>query len=159
MSSADIDLSYLAGLLDGEGSFLIQENGNSYAAIIHIQMNDPEVLRWVQKTFGGVFSERGARNPERNEKSYTWKLNRREEVSLLCFTLSPFLKVKKTQAAFMREFCIKFPSKGGKRGPLTQEEKQGMSEFYDLMRLLNRVGPKSYEIKKQANELLFPNKE
>lgn len=48
------DLSYLAGLIDGEGSVGLYANGNGYGFIIQINMTDKDTINWLHETFGGL---------------------------------------------------------------------------------------------------------
>ena len=102
-------LAYLAGVVDGEGSLTLSQNGTGrwkrkHAAIVLTVYNsDSNLLNWIKSEFGGnVYFYKRAENPK-------WKPQGRWIVSaksaaLLIKKLLPYLIVKREQAIVMLAF-------------------------------------------------------
>ncbi len=52
-----VDLSYAAGLFDGEGSIFILKANQTYFLTVSITNTNLDVLREIQKLVGGQISE------------------------------------------------------------------------------------------------------
>ena len=77
------DLAWVAGLLEGEGSFTLRK---SNVPKIHCQMTDEDVLLKLQEKCGGkiYFSERTEEQRAKNWKdSWTWNLQGRPAADLM----------------------------------------------------------------------------
>ncbi len=145
--------AYLAGLIDGEGSFVIQKTAvekiakssksvsPKYLAYFCIGMVDKEPLDLIQETIGAgkVYEERV---PERRSM---WRIRFGGRLKLMPFinNLMPYLIVKKKQAELMLDFCEKWVTpinENGKRSRVSDQELQRREEAYLKMRKLNAVG-------------------
>lgn len=145
--------AYLAGLIDGEGSFVIQKtevekiakscNSKSpkYLAFFCIGMVDKAPLDLIRDTIGAgkVYEERVP-----NRRSI-WRIRFGGRLKLMPFIkeLIPYLIVKKKQAELMIEFCEKWVTTRNKLGQTVitaPEELQRREEAYQKMRKLNAVG-------------------
>jgi hypothetical protein len=145
--------AYLAGLIDGEGSFVIQKTSvdkiaksskclsPKYLAYFCIGMVDKEPLDLIQETIGAgkVYEERV---PERRS---IWRIRFAGRLSLMPFVenLLPYLIVKKKQAELMLDFCKNWESpvnENGRRAKVSEKELQRREEAYLTMRKLNAVG-------------------
>lgn len=145
--------AYLAGLIDGEGSFVIQKTSvdkiaksskcisPKYLAYFCIGMVDKEPLDLIQETIGAgkVYEERV---PDRRS---LWRIRFAGRLSLMPFVrnLLPYLIVKKKQALLMLDFCENWESpknENGKRAKTSDQELQRREEAYLKMRKLNAVG-------------------
>lgn len=145
--------AYLAGLIDGEGSFVIQKTEvekiskssksktPKYLAYFCIGMVDKEPLDLIQKTIGAgkVYEERVP-----NRRSI-WRIRFAGRLKLMPFIkqLLPYLIVKKKQAETVLKFCEEWvtpDNAGGKRKLVSIEELQRREEAYLKMRKLNAVG-------------------
>lgn len=145
--------AYLAGLIDGEGSFVIQKTSvekiakssrsktPKYLAYFCIGMVDKEPLDLIKDTIGmgKVYEERVP-----NRRSI-WRIRFAGRITLMPFIrqLLPYLIVKKKQAELLLNFCENWvtpDNEGGKRKLVSDEELQRREEAYLKMRKLNAVG-------------------
>ncbi len=99
------DVAYLAGLIDGEGSIYIYRRKApkgkfGYILNLAIGMCDSEVIHWIQDTFGGHVQD-NIRTAGRNQ--FRWTVSS-EAVAKILRMVSPFLRVKKRQAALAFKF-------------------------------------------------------
>lgn len=98
----DINLSYLAGFFDGEGSISILKRTKgdwnvSHFIRVSIGQKDGATLDWIKDTFGGnvyLVSRDG---------SYVWAISDYKGYEFIK-TLAPYLRYKKTQA----DLAVKF---------------------------------------------------
>lgn len=146
--------AYLAGLIDGEGSFVIQKTpvdkiskssrcvSDKYLAYFCIGMVDKAPLDLIQETIGSgkVYEERV---PDRRS---IWRIRFGGRVTLIPFIkeLLPYLIVKKKQAELLLDFCENWATPGkkehGYRDRISDQELQRREEAYLQMRKLNAVG-------------------
>lgn len=147
-------MAYLAGLIDGEGSFVIQKTSvekiakssrsktPKYLAYFCIGMVDREPLDLIRETIGAgkVYEERVP-----NRRSI-WRIRFAGRLVLIPFikALLPYLIVKKKQAETVLDFCENWITPGrkerGYRDEVSSEELQRREEAYLKMRKLNAVG-------------------
>ena len=104
--------SYLAGLIDGEGSLEIRKrkkpeckNGIMYVARIRITLTDKTLIYWLKDSFGGWISERIGK--ENHKDSYEWCLNYGSNKKFLD-KVFPYLKVKKKHGEILKKFLNTF---------------------------------------------------
>lgn len=145
--------AYLAGLIDGEGSFVIQKTdvekiakcskcvSPKYLPYFCIGMVDKTPLDLIQETIGSgkVYEECV---PDRRS---IWRIRFGGRVTLIPFikNLLPYLIVKKKQAELLLDFCENWTSsinENGKRSRISPQELQRREEAYLKMRKLNAVG-------------------
>lgn len=88
-----VELAYLAGLFDGEGSVGFYGNGKYVAFTVEIKMTELEVIQLFAERFGGKVWER---KPDREgyKTQYRWRM-RGERARNAYFALEPYLRVKK----------------------------------------------------------------
>lgn len=86
------DLWYLAGIVDGEGSFSIRRG---VRPIITIYNTDVGLMRWLKQTVGGAV-DKGDRRGRRI--CYAWSIAAARDVYVLAVALQPILKIKKSAA-------------------------------------------------------------
>ena len=108
----EVDLAYIAGLFDGEGSVGIYhqviptaKRGYTYRYQINISNNCLPPLKRIQELFGGGIYSHGWKNSKWKE-SHEWRVTggRSTEVLLL---LLPYLQIKYPQAELFIK-CQKF---------------------------------------------------
>lgn len=132
------NLSYLAGLTDGEGTLNLFSSGSFGERLsrFDIYNTNEKVIDWVVTNFGGF--KRTVRGRKQGYKTcYTWSCPTGLQLELLT-KLLPFLIVKTRQAELVIEF-----RKMSKRGRLTKAVKEaqlGRDALIDECRLLNRRG-------------------
>lgn len=149
-----VQWAYLAGLIDGEGSFIIQKTSvekisktsrsktPKYLACFCIGMVDKAPLDLIRDTIGmgKVYEERV---PERRS---IWRIRFAGRLTLIPFIkqLLPYLIVKKPQAELVLEFCENWETPGkkehGYRDQVSEKELQRRERAYLTMRKLNAVG-------------------
>ena len=102
----DIELSYLAGLIDGEGSFQIRRHHRSGSAYTYyyprlvIKMKRGNWESIVAKMNIGNFYY----NQSRNRNQTAWYLYRANDLDAFLEIIIPFLRVKKEQATSLLEW-------------------------------------------------------
>jgi hypothetical protein len=105
MSISDVDLAYIAGLLDGEGSFCCIFLGTNRCRTCHpivsVAMTDESVIRWFANLVGVAVSSH--QRKENYRPQFIVRLSGKRAV-LMAGRLHPFLKVKHEQARLMATF-------------------------------------------------------
>ena len=105
-----IDLAYLAGVLDSDGSFSIAINrrqkfqGNrnpSYQEIVAIGQCDTQAIQLAKELFGGHTRHDESRGENRRPMHY-WYVSSKI-ASRACVALLPYLRIKKRQAEIILE--------------------------------------------------------
>ena len=96
---------YIAGLLDGEGTFTIRWNRGtrfpSFYPFIMVSMTNEEVIRFLAKTLQVDFT-RKVRNNRRTY--YVLRITTKHEIVMILEALKPWLIVKKEHAQIILEF-------------------------------------------------------
>ena len=142
--------AYLAGLIVGEGSFVIQKTSvekiakssrcksPKYLACFCIGMVDKAPLDLIRDTIGmgKVYEERVP-----NRRSI-WRIRFAGRRTLIPFIkqLLPYLMVKKQRAEVVLDFCEKWVTPYVKSKLVSDEELQRREQAYLIMRKLNAVG-------------------
>jgi len=86
------DISYVAGLFDGEGTIVIQRD-NGYSLRCSIENTDRAVIKWLEDNFGGSTREvKGVR-----KRKWQWVIRCRDAWRFLLL-VRPYLKIKDAQA-------------------------------------------------------------
>ena len=141
----DVELAYLAGLIDGEGCLNFYRTSNkscakgyTFVARLAISNCDVETLMQIreQLQIGRVVKkpqQKGNRKPAYNLCFYA------REVRHLLPLVMPYLRIKRKQA----ELVLGFVSRqkwGGTKGGLSQEEHSLRESEHQMLRALNRRG-------------------
>jgi len=142
-----MELSYIAGLWDGEGCFTIglspkknRRKSPYWFAVASICMTDKTAIKFIQQLFGGsigCYTRKGV-----GKDVYEWKLWSRK-ASAFASRLLPFLKVKNRAARILISFQ-KYVDRlntryvGGKL--LTVTDKRHREKFRQRIKLENRRG-------------------
>lgn len=105
-SISAMDLAYMAGLVDGEGSIycLAHAGGKTCYPAITVAMTDFGVIEWLAARWQVQVSRMPRRNPKHKPQIFV-RLSG-ERARLLCELLLPYLKVKRAQAALVQEFPL-----------------------------------------------------
>ena len=102
-------MAYLAGILDGEGSFIIgcyafsKKTGvPHFHTTIQVTSTDKVLIEWLVDNFGGKLSTYTARQLSNNFKRipFRWTIHS-DRVKHLCECTLPYLVIKKDQAQIM----------------------------------------------------------
>src|SRR5215471_14244408 len=102
--ASDLDLAYLAGIVDGEGSVGLDKMGTQNQRWVNIRFHpqvtvvnaNMDLMVWLSASFGGTFRPRQQQRPY-HKQTWRWKLTGRAAADL-CQDLLPFLRIKHAQA-------------------------------------------------------------
>lgn len=118
--------AYMAGLMDGEGSFSIGttfETGNPHY-MVHIRMynTNPKLINWVIEHFGGkpFWSNKNGGNIEdlkTQRKMCQWFLTGRKAMEAFLLAILPYLVGKREQANLL----LRYLRMNGKHDPRTRK--------------------------------------
>lgn len=99
----NISLEYIAGLFDGEGWITVNFHSTkkTLIPIVGIKMNGLNLLKYLNKKFGGYcYSRKGVNRPLTE-----WSLRGAYQVLPFLKSIVPFLHIKKEQADLCIELC------------------------------------------------------
>jgi len=105
----NIDLSYIAGFFDADGSVGIYDRGKNYqvnVAIANSGKQGEEICLHLQSKFKGCLSFQKAKQ-KTHRNSFWWKLNGADSCLNFLEAIEPYLIIKKKQA----QLCIEFIKK------------------------------------------------
>ena len=154
------DIVYLAGFLDGEGTFTVYccegTRGPVYSALISAAGNDEVVMQWLQKTFGGGLYRPKTKDDNRAQ-IVQWQIRNKELLIGLLPLLIEHLKTKKLQARLLLKYSVEYRDRS--RGQTLSEEDIKLRNAYcTLFSDLNSVG-KTSTAKKATVTSLFASGE
>ena len=116
MENEDVKMSYLAGVMDGDGSFSIRRLPNGKANILYFALLQCNTWRSfvniLKKEFGGNIVKQKmyiCKDGSEGHALFSWKLRGAENVRPALEKLIPFLKIKKERAEFLLEFIKNNP--------------------------------------------------
>lgn len=115
------DISYLAGIIDGEGCISInhRKKTNEYRLRISITSTDKILLDWVQERYGGYIYERKKQLPHYKRK-YEWSIFAHRPQKDFLKLLSDTLLIKKDRA----ELGLSLLELAGQRGIEAKEKRE-----------------------------------
>ena len=103
----EILFSYLAGIVDGEGTIRIGKGGSTkYYASISVGNTNKEVIDLLTKTFGSKTRLERIGVPNR-QSMYRWGTSGNLSVPKIIKRLLPYLIIKRKQAEIVLKFCAK----------------------------------------------------
>jgi hypothetical protein len=147
----EIDLAYIAGLFDGEGSISIIKNNNvkdritpGFTLVVALANNDFEAHQFLLEKFGGSVN-----SSNRWYRTYQWKLLANEASKFLTLIL-PYLKLKKKRAIIGIQFQIEKVRFNQNRYPKQKFEGGIPIPEKEVMR--------REELRQQLHELNFKNR-
>ena len=133
--------AYLAGVLDGEGTFIIRRgrdatHGYKFQAVVRVTNTSWELIAWLHATFGGNVVRERDRRPNR-KPCWLWSLDGGTLVVPVVQQVLPYLRVKRRQAEVVLEF-YKVRNPFGKR--VSYGEWARRAALREDLCLLNRKG-------------------
>lgn len=145
------DRIYIAGIMDGEGSFGLHKHKNKrckrgwyYQSLVCMVNTDKKIMQWMSSIINvnhKCVSRRKGKMKPTWSPCYVWYLGRIPEIIQFIEMILPFLKIKKKRAELLLEYCkirlYKQPRKGK-----TFEYTTRQHEIYSIIKKLNRTGPK-----------------
>lgn len=108
----DVNKSYLAAIVDGEGHIGIQEReGRRYISVIAVEMTNPEPINMLQNTFGGHIWQKIIKS---GKISYRYSVKPDDQETFIK-ELLPYMRVKSPQAQCVLQLIDtkkRYPVKG-----------------------------------------------
>jgi hypothetical protein len=89
-------IAWIAGILEGEGSFIIRPNGG---ILICCTMTDFDVLERIQKSVGGSIYTHRRKQKEYHKSSWTWNIYG-EKAYTLTKQILPYLLSRRSEKAY-----------------------------------------------------------
>jgi len=128
--------AYLAGLIDGEGSFGIYYNGlGTFAARLTIAMTKKKPLLWVKKVVG--FGSFVLYKPKNKKHAFRWVYSvRSKQAVTVALLVLPYLRLKKPHA----ENLIRFQSGLKPYKRISRTEYRRRLKHIKIARILNKRG-------------------
>lgn len=125
------DICYIAGIIDGEGSFnLYRSSATKICSRVYVVNTYKPLIDWLHHTFGGLTYER---HHKVWKTRYEW-IFEKPQIKDLCIAIFPYLKVKREQAKIMIEFRDTILPKGNR---LSLETRQLREDLYTRLKHLN----------------------
>lgn len=153
ITNLPIDLSYIAGLFDGEGCVNIEKNkasdmlsGFRYQLKTTIQIREAWILEELKNIFGGslIYYKDSF---EKHSPTGRWRLTDKK-AGLFLKIILPYLRLKKEQAIVGIEFRKSKESfKHGYAKKISIEQEEIQVRCYNIMRELNAHGKNRLEYK------------
>lgn len=135
------DAAYLAGLVDGEGSFTVylRKNGTAITRL-SITNCDLPLLEWCKNITGiGSVQTRIHQHPEKWKTSYAWVVSTGSAGSVIV-QIKSFLKVKKQQAELILTILERLSN------PALKADRTWQLEYSNQMRSMNKRGPNQMDL-------------
>ena len=121
-------IAYLAGFLEGEGSFCITRPHNSYRPLVRVGQKTPKVLIFLQETSGVGKIRRTIRfRKGKYSAFYSWDVEKREDLVDLISKIYPYLVSTRTKR---RAWCVLRSAKirGNFKGSRPRISRENLSE-------------------------------
>lgn len=142
----DIDLAYLAGIIDGEGCFFIskvpKKEGDGYISehfrgLLKIDNTEKILLEWLDQVFSGTKSAatRATSSRKFEREVFTWVATG-DRLLDLCEQVLPYLTIKKRHCENMIKFRKTYTNQLGSN-KLSEESIKIRQECLETSRKLN----------------------
>ena len=134
-------LSYFAGLMDGEGCFNINFNKkrNTYQARITMSNTNYTLVLWCQKHIGGGVYRRIKYAPHHKEKWEWMSWGDKDMLLKLLQDTLPFLIGKREQCKTLIRFQKTLNDKG-KHNRISDNKRKYREKLYQQIKILNATG-------------------
>ena len=143
MAGAD-KLSYVAGIIDGEGWISIKKNkphvtrpGTQYFLELGVENTSEKLMLWLEANFSGLVYLRQPRNPKW-KPIYSWKLRCSRAAALLS-EISDILVIKSDRAKLALKFTETIGTKYNNIG-LPNNVFTARESMFQEMKTLNKKG-------------------
>jgi hypothetical protein len=139
-------LSYIGGLIDGEGSIMITRSTSgrgrktpSYTPRIKIAMTDPESVQFIvaQTGYGKINREVDRRDGGIRKVIYLWQIHSLTQCREFAEMILPYLIIKAPQARLMIQYCSSFTVQRKCMDGVPIDERSYREEVYENMHKLN----------------------
>lgn len=144
----DTELAYIAGIIDGEGSFAIHHDPNplrnAWYAKLLVGNTDPRVISWLYSKLEGTIAHPKPQQLHHKEK-WTWALQNKR-LRLFLPEVIPYLIIKSEQArlclAALELISIRYQGGVKRDGPRRPPEQ--IEALYDARTFLHQLNARSY---------------
>lgn len=147
-------LAYVAGLFDGEGSFVFRKSETPnvmkqtkrinpmYYGTVRIGMVEREALEYIAETLPGgkIMCEGVRKGREHCQVMYRWNICRRQTIIETLPKLIPYLVIKKRQAQILLDVLTDWEIPYNRKLGISPEELQRRELAWATMKQLNAVG-------------------
>lgn len=128
------EASYIAGIIDGEGSISLtrMHEKEHRRPCISIASTDIELLIYIQKLTGGVINNKKNYKPDRHKDSFTLTIKKKEDVFYSLENITPFLRVdrKRNRSIWILENYNNVTPRNGKYSPELLQKKIMFEEYF-----------------------------
>lgn len=148
----EMEMAYIAGLIDGDGSISLHkvhrkaETSIGYTPAIQLSKSKPVLQQYLLSKFGGYALV--VQRPTKNVIEYKWKLERSNQCKPFLQNITPYLIIKKQQAQKLLDYIEKNPFERGQK--LTSDQLDMRNKYVNEIRELNALRdnePKRFIIK------------
>jgi hypothetical protein len=132
---SDKEISYMAGLFDGEGSVtLVRHRSNRTPSLqVSVASTDYEVVLWCQKRFGGSIVTKQPRKVN-HSVSYDWRLTDRQSL-LFLEMIRPYLVIERKIRRIdllLSDYLACTPRNGRYTDEMAKKKKKLIETFFSL---------------------------
>src|SRR5574338_180211 len=115
-----VQLAYLAGIIDGEGSIYIgnfssnpKTGAKYYQTNMEVTNSEKPLLDWLQNTFGGIVNEYTEKQTPKNSRKKYWRwIATGDRLTHLCELIYPYLICKRRQCEIMLKMRATYTGSG-----------------------------------------------
>ncbi len=130
------DASYLAGLIDGEGSISLDKitKGHQRRLSVSIGNTDLKLLEWVKKIIGAGQISRKKAYHEKHSPSYVYRICNRQAFNLLA-QIHQYIKIdtKRKRSELVLKNYIKLTPRNGKYSPeILKQRNEFIKKFFSI---------------------------
>ena len=139
-------LSYLAGIIDGEGTITLNGRGIHSTPQLQIANINIDLIDWIRTNFNGVVRLDTINNKWQRQTVYKWYCYGKEAIETIQ-KVFPWLIIKRKQSLIIFDWeILKLPpnngTKEGHRNSISHEEKLRRVMLINEIRVLNKRGRK-----------------
>lgn len=150
-----INWSYIAGILDGEGTIRLQHqqarNPHLYSPMIVVTSVNRELVEYLQSRMNGWIRTYQPSSPNNNaQEAHTWSIQGRDNVRPILEAVGPFVIVKRPQVNLLLRFleeCASFSGVGPVGIPVEQLEKRKW--YFEEFKRINKRGRAAAETERE----------
>lgn len=163
-SSKQLNIAFVAGVLDSSGSFMICKNQVRVKGVLISHRYFPEIginnantafLEFIKNTFNFGKVERANRrsyNPKHIDgKMYRFRLVNSAQVKELIQSIMPYLINKKKHAQILLKICSTIRISNNNRKKIDESVQSERKQYYDEIKELNTIIPRSIILKITSN--------
>ncbi len=116
----DVQIAYLAGIIDGEGSIYIgnfssnpKTGAKYYQTNIEVTNSEKPLLDWLFFTFGGFVNQYTEKQTPKNSRKTYWRwIATGDRLTHICELILPFLTCKRRQCEIMLKMRATYTGNG-----------------------------------------------